>query len=137
MNGADDDGSGTVILMEIAEKFVKEKPARSIIFVSHEGEEAGLLGSKWFVDHPTIPLENIVAAHNMDMEAKGHVWEVKFGGPTSIQTLGSRRPLTRVWRHHRLRERHAERSDGDRQDVGCGGQPDESFSSAGAIRSTT
>ena len=91
MNGADDDGSGTVIMMEIAERFAKEKPARSIIFVSHEGEEAGLLGSKWFTDHPTIPLESIVAAHNMDMEAKGHTWEVKFGGPTSLQTLGSRR----------------------------------------------
>ena len=91
MNGADDDGSGTVILLEIAEKFVHEKPARSIIFISHEGEEAGLLGSAWFTDHPTIPLASIVAAHNMDMEGKGRVDEVKFGGPTSIQTLGSRR----------------------------------------------
>lgn len=91
MNGADDDGSGTVILLEIAERFVKEKPARSIIFVSHEGEEAGLLGSKWFTDHPTIPLASIVAAHNMDMEGKGRVEQVKFGGPNSIQTLGARR----------------------------------------------
>jgi Zn-dependent M28 family amino/carboxypeptidase len=91
MNGADDDGSGTVILLEIAEKFVHEKPARSIIFISHEGEEAGLLGSKWFTDHPTIPLASVVAAHNMDMEGKGRVDEVKFGGPRSIQTLGSRR----------------------------------------------
>jgi hypothetical protein len=91
MNGADDDGSGTVILLEIAEKFVTEKPARSIIFVSHEGEEAGLLGSRWFTDHPTIPLDKVAAALNMDMEAKGHVEQVKFGGPSSIQTLGSRR----------------------------------------------
>jgi hypothetical protein len=91
MNGADDDGSGTVILLEIAEKFATEKPSRSIIFVSHEGEEAGLLGSRWFTDHPTIPLDKIAAALNMDMEAKGHVEQVKFGGPTSIQTLGSRR----------------------------------------------
>jgi hypothetical protein len=91
MNGADDDGSGTVVLLEIAEKFASEKPARSIIFVSHEGEEAGLLGSKWFVEHPTIPLASIVAAHNMDMVGKGRVEQVKFGGPSSIQTLGSRR----------------------------------------------
>jgi hypothetical protein len=91
MNGADDDGSGTVVMLEIAEKFATEKPARSIIFVSHEGEEAGLLGSKWFTDHPTIPLASIVAAHNMDMEGKGRVDQVKFGGPTSIQTLGARR----------------------------------------------
>jgi hypothetical protein len=91
MNGADDDGSGTVILLEIAEKFASEKPARSIIFVSHEGEESGLLGSKWFTDHPTVPLTSIVAAHNMDMEAKGRADQVKFGGPSSLQTLGSRR----------------------------------------------
>jgi Zn-dependent M28 family amino/carboxypeptidase len=91
MNGADDDGSGTVVLLEIAEKFASEKPARSIIFVSHEGEESGLLGSRWFTDHPTIPLTSIVAAHNMDMLAKGRTDQVKFGGPTSLQTLGSRR----------------------------------------------
>jgi hypothetical protein len=91
MNGADDDGSGTVVLLEIAEKFASEKPARSIIFVSHEGEEAGLLGSKWFTDHPTVPLASIVAAHNMDMVGKGRVDQVKFGGPSQIQTLGARR----------------------------------------------
>lgn len=91
MNGADDDGSGTVVLLEIAERFATEKPARSIIFVSHEGEEAGLLGSKWFVDHPTIPLTSIVAAHNMDMLGKGRADQVKFGGPNSVQTLGARR----------------------------------------------
>jgi len=91
MNGADDDGSGTAVLLEIAERFATEKPARSIIFVSHTGEEAGLLGSKWFTDHPTVPLAAIVAAHNMDMVGKGKVSEVKFGGPTSVQTLGARR----------------------------------------------
>lgn len=91
MNGADDDGSGTVLLLEIAEKFARERPARSVIFVSHEGEEAGLLGSRWFTDHPTIPLDSVVAALNMDMEGKGRVDQVKFGGPASIQTLGARR----------------------------------------------
>ncbi len=91
MNGADDDGSGTVVMLEIAERFVTEKPARSIIFVSHQGEESGLLGSRWFTDHPTIPLDKVVAAHNMDMVGKGRVDQVKFGGPTSVQTLGSRR----------------------------------------------
>ena len=91
MNGADDDGSGTAVLLEIAEQFAREKPARSIIFVSHTGEEAGLLGSKWFTDHPTIPLTSIAAALNMDMVGKGRVDQVKFGGPTSIQTLGARR----------------------------------------------
>lgn len=91
MNGADDDGSGTAVLLEIAEQFSKEKPARSIIFVSHTGEEGGLIGSRWFTDHPTIPLTSIAAALNMDMVGKGRVDQVKFGGPTSVQTLGARR----------------------------------------------
>ena len=91
MNGADDDGSGTVVLLEIAERFATETPARSIIFISHVGEEAGLLGSKWFTDHPTVPLKSIVAAHNMDMLGKGRADQVKFGGPNSVQTLGARR----------------------------------------------
>ena len=91
MNGADDDGSGTVVLLEVAERFAKERPARSIIFVSHEGEEAGLLGSRWFTDHPTIPLDKVAAALNMDMEAKGRADQVINGGPNSVQTLGSRR----------------------------------------------
>ena len=91
MNGADDDGSGSMVLLELAEKFAREKPARSIIFVSHQGEEGGLLGSRWFVDNPTIPLEKVVAAHNMDMVGKGRVDQVKFGGPNSVQMLGARR----------------------------------------------
>ena len=91
MNGADDDGSGTVVLLEIAEKFAREHPARSIIFISHVGEEKGLLGSAWFTSHPTVPLDSIVAAHNMDMLGKGRVTDVAMGGPASVQTLGSRR----------------------------------------------
>ena len=90
-NGADDDGSGTAVMLEIAEQFAAERPARSILFISHQGEEAGLLGSRWFVDHPTVPLEKIVAAHNMDMLGKGRADQVKFGGPNSVQTLGARR----------------------------------------------
>ncbi len=93
-NGADDDGSGTVVLLEIAEKFATEHPQRSIIFVSHTGEEAGLLGSKWFTDHPTIPLDSVAAAFNMDMVGKGRVTDVAFGGRNSVQTLGSRREST-------------------------------------------
>lgn len=91
MNGADDDGSGSMVMLEVAERFARERPARSIIFISHQGEEGGLRGSRWFVDHPTVPLENVVAAINMDMVGKGRASEVKFGGPTSIQMLGARR----------------------------------------------
>lgn len=92
MNGADDDGSGTVVMLEIAEQFAAgPKPARSILFNSHAAEEKGLLGSAWWTEHPTVPLDSIVAAHNMDMLGKGRVTDVKFGGPNSIQMLGSRR----------------------------------------------
>lgn len=91
MNGADDDGSGTVVLLEVAERFARERPARSIIFISHQGEEGGLRGSRWFTDNPTVPLSQVVAAINMDMVGKGRVSEVKFGGPASVQMLGARR----------------------------------------------
>ena len=91
MNGADDDGSGTVVLLELAEKFAREKTGRSLVFISHQGEEGGLLGSRWFTDNPTIPLSQIVAAHNMDMVGKGRNWQVKYGGPNSVQMLGARR----------------------------------------------
>jgi Zn-dependent M28 family amino/carboxypeptidase len=79
------------VMLEIAEQLVRERPARSIVFVSHQGEEAGLLGSRWFVDHPTIPLASVVAAHNMDMMGKGRAEYVKFGGRNSLQALGARR----------------------------------------------
>lgn len=91
-NGADDDGSGTVVLLEIAERMAAgERPKRSILFNSHAAEEKGLLGSRWWTQHPTVPLDSIVAAHNMDMLGKGRVTDVKFGGPHTVQMLGSRR----------------------------------------------
>ncbi len=91
-NGADDDGSGTVVMLEIAERMVAgERPRRSILFNSHAAEEKGLLGSRWWTQHPTVPLDSIVAAHNMDMLGKGRVSDVMFGGPRTVQMLGSRR----------------------------------------------
>ncbi len=91
-NGADDDGSGTVVMLEIAEQLAAgPRPARSILFNSHAAEEKGLLGSAWWTEHPTIPLDSVVAAHNMDMLGKGRVSDVKFGGPNTVQMLGSRR----------------------------------------------
>ena len=71
-NGADDDGSGTVALLEIAEAFqksVKEGngPRRSIVFLHVTGEEKGLLGSKYYTENPIYPLENTVANLNVDM----------------------------------------------------------------------
>jgi Zn-dependent M28 family amino/carboxypeptidase len=92
MNGADDDASGTAVLLEIAERFATESPPlRSIVFISHAAEEGGLLGSRYFTDNPTVPLDSIVAAHNMDMLGNGGVTDVKFGGPAQVQMLGARR----------------------------------------------
>jgi Zn-dependent M28 family amino/carboxypeptidase len=92
MNGADDDASGTALLLEIAERFATATaPARSIVFISHASEEGGLLGSRYFTDNPTVPLDSIVAAHNMDMVGKGRVTDVRFGGPAQVQMLGARR----------------------------------------------
>ncbi|MBU8882508.1 M28 family peptidase [Kaistella sp. DKR-2] len=71
-NGADDDGSGTVAVMEIAKAFNKAKkaghgPKRSILFLHVTGEEHGLLGSKYYADHPIYPMANTVANLNIDM----------------------------------------------------------------------
>lgn len=67
-NGADDDASGTVGVVELAEAFAKgPAPKRSMVFMTVSGEEKGLLGSAWYADHPTVPVANIVADLNMDM----------------------------------------------------------------------
>ncbi len=71
-NGADDDGSGTVSLLEIAEAFMNAKkdgvgPKRSILFLHVTGEEKGLYGSKFYTENPVFPLENTVTDLNIDM----------------------------------------------------------------------
>jgi len=68
-NGADDDASGTAVVLEVAEALaaLAEPPARSVLFLAVSGEEKGLLGSRWFAEHPTVPIEDIVANVNMDM----------------------------------------------------------------------
>ncbi|MBT3417690.1 MAG: M28 family peptidase [Flavobacteriales bacterium] len=78
-NGADDDGSGTVAAMEIAEAFMLAKkegngPRRSILVMCVSGEEKGLLGSKDYTDNPIYPLENTVANLNIDMIGRVDDW---------------------------------------------------------------
>ena len=65
--GADDNGSVDVAMLANARAFVKNPPKRSVLFVIHGAEERGLLGSKYFSAHPTIPIKNIVAVLNGDM----------------------------------------------------------------------
>ena len=74
-NGADDNASGTVTVMELAEAFASlpERPRRSIVFLAVSGEEKGLLGSGWYAEHPTFPLERTVADINIDMV--GRNWQ--------------------------------------------------------------
>jgi peptidase M28-like protein len=106
-NGADDDGSGSVSVLEIAEKLqsMKQKLKRSVLFVWHVGEERGLLGSAWFTDHPTVPRDSIVAQLNMDMVGRGDAWDVTgaksdgsalHGNPNYLQIVGSRRLSTEL-----------------------------------------
>lgn len=68
-NGADDNASGTSGLLEVARAFaaLPKAPARSLVFLAVSGEEKGLLGSEYYSDHPTVPLEKIVANINVDM----------------------------------------------------------------------
>ena len=91
-NGADDDGSGSVALLEIAESLAGGKrPRRSIMIVWHTAEEAGLLGSSWFTEHTTVPHDSVVAQINMDMVGRGERWDNPVAGPRYIQVMGSRR----------------------------------------------
>ncbi len=89
-NGADDDGSGSVTLLEIAEAFAKApiKPKRSIVFVWHVGEEKALWGSDWFSRYPTVPRDSIVAQLNMDMVGRGKAEDIPLGGMDFIQPVG-------------------------------------------------
>ncbi|HEY7026770.1 MAG TPA: M20/M25/M40 family metallo-hydrolase [Gemmatimonadales bacterium] len=68
-NGADDDGSGTAGVVELAEAFSQKgvRPKRSMIFLTVSGEEKGLYGSAYFTEHPTVPINDIVADLNIDM----------------------------------------------------------------------
>ena len=98
LNGADDDGSGTVGLLEIAELFAKApaRPKRSVLFVWHTAEEMGLIGADWFTRHPTVPRDSIVAQLNVDMIGRGGEGDIPNGGPAYLQLIGSRRLSTEL-----------------------------------------
>jgi hypothetical protein len=95
-NGADDDASGSMAVLEIAEAFAKssQKPKRSILFVWHTGEELGMFGSRYLMEHPTVPRDSIVADLNVDMIGRGRADDVANGGPGYLELIGSRRLST-------------------------------------------
>jgi len=66
-NGADDNASGTAGVLELAQYFSENRPKKDILFLAFSGEEMGLLGSAYYVDNPTVDLENALAMINMDM----------------------------------------------------------------------
>ncbi|OJJ14620.1 hypothetical protein BKI52_42070 [marine bacterium AO1-C] len=104
-NGADDDGSGTVAVLELAEAFVKAKkagkgPKRSILFITVAGEEMGLYGSRFYTDiDPVFPLKNTVVDLNIDMI--GRIDDRYKTDPNYIYLIGSDKLSTEL---HQLSE---------------------------------
>lgn len=93
-NGADDDGSGTVAVMEIAEAFKKaalkgHRPKRSIIFLHFTGEEKGLLGSKYYTENPIYALDKTIANLNIDMIGRRD--DAHKNNPDYVYLIGSDR----------------------------------------------
>jgi hypothetical protein len=97
-NGADDDGSGSMAVLEIAEAIARtpKKPKRSVLFVWHAGEERGLLGAMHYTDNPTVPRDSIIAQLNIDMIGRGTASDQPLGGPTYVGLVGSRRLSTEL-----------------------------------------
>ena len=101
-NGADDDASGVVALLEIAKALTAAQvaPKRSLLFIWHTGEESGLIGSRYFTEHPTVPLDSIVTVINLDRVGHGSAEDpaavdmdgkLHSGGKGYLQLLGARR----------------------------------------------
>lgn len=92
-NGADDNGSGTVALMAIANAFSQAannglQPRRSILFLHVSAEENGLLGSRYYSDHPVIPIENTVANFNTDMVGRSDPRNIETGDTDYVYLIG-------------------------------------------------
>ncbi len=86
--GADDNASGTAGVLELAKHFAAgPKPKRGILFMTFAGEELGLLGSSFWVNHPTLPLDKVVVMINMDMIGRIRDGKVYIGGAGTGTTL--------------------------------------------------
>jgi len=92
-NGADDNGSGTVALMSIANALQQAaesgyRPRRSVLFLHVSAEEVGLLGSRYYSDHPVIPIENTVANFNADMIGRSDPENIRRGDTDYVYLIG-------------------------------------------------
>ena len=90
-NGADDDGSGSMGVLEIAEAMaaMPVKPKRSTLFIWHTGEEGGLVGSAFFTRNPTVAIDSVVAQINVDMIGRGRGEDLPGGGDDFVGVIGS------------------------------------------------
>ena len=94
-NGADDNGSGSAALMAIAKAFATgPKPKRSIVFVWHTGEEAGLYGSRYNADFPVVPLDRVQAYLNMDMVGRNDCDNIEGDYTNTLFVVGADRIST-------------------------------------------
>jgi hypothetical protein len=138
-NGADDDGSGSMSVLELAEYFAGQatRPRRSLLFVWHVGEEEGLYGSEYFTDHPTVPRDSIVTQLNIDMIGRGDAGDVTgetsakrpiHGNADYLQLVGSRRLSTELGdlaervnkeKKHKLDFDYSLDADGHPQNIYC------------------
>jgi hypothetical protein len=122
-NGADDNASGVTAVLELADAYsaLQQRPQRSVVFITFWGEEKGLLGSRYFVQHPLWPLDRIIAHINIEMVgrpergAENQAWGTGWGhsnlGP--IMAEGAARADVRIFQHPQLSELLYSRSDND------------------------
>jgi Zn-dependent M28 family amino/carboxypeptidase len=96
--GADDDGSGTVTVIELAQAFATNpvRPKRSLVFMTVVGEEKGLWGSEWYVKHPIIPLEKTAANLNTDMIGRMDKKYDELKNPNYVYVIGSDKISTQL-----------------------------------------
>jgi hypothetical protein len=137
-NGADDNASGSMALLEVAEAFMKlkNKPLRTVIFAWVNGEEKGLLGSGYYADHPLIPMDKTLADFNLDMVGRsrmpsdtgtfmGYPLDVTLPGEIIVYTAHESKELTKLLD---LSAREAGIKIIDKgKDLGFGGSDHESF----------
>lgn len=69
--GANDNASGTALMLDLARSFAAEPPKYSMLFIAFAGEEAGLVGSRYFTEHPPVPLKNVKMVYNIDLAGGG------------------------------------------------------------------
>ncbi|MCB0629702.1 MAG: M28 family peptidase [Lewinella sp.] len=104
--GADDNGSGTTTVLEVAQAFVEARskglgPRRSVLFMLVSGEEKGLLGSHYYVEYPVFPLDKTIADVNVDMVGRIDKKHEESGNPNYIYVIGSNRLSTEL---HQINE---------------------------------